>query len=72
MRVTPADLDFMLDEYYEARGWDRDSIPRPERLQALSQQDLDADLEPIRAECRVTTGERRGRGVMFEPDEVTT
>ena len=57
MRVTPEDLDFMLDEYYEARGWDRHSIPRSERLQALSQQDLDADLEPIRRECGVAIEE---------------
>ena len=52
MRVTVADLDVMLDEYYDARGWDRDSIPRSEQLQALSQQDLDADLDPIRTECK--------------------
>lgn len=26
--VTRADMDVMLDEYYELRGWDRDGIPR--------------------------------------------
>src|ERR1051325_6647237 len=57
MRVTHQDLDYMLDEYYEARGWDRDSIPLSDRLQALSQQDLDADLEPIRAEGRAAVGD---------------
>lgn len=31
----PAELDRMLDEYYDLRGWSRDGIPTPERLRAL-------------------------------------
>ena len=31
----PEELDKMLDEYYELRGWSKDGIPTPERLRAL-------------------------------------
>jgi len=31
----PEELDKMLDEYYELRGWSHDGIPTPERLRAL-------------------------------------
>jgi len=31
----PEELDQMLDEYYELRGWSKDGIPTPERLRAL-------------------------------------
>lgn len=31
----PDELDKMLDEYYELRGWSKDGIPTPERLRAL-------------------------------------
>ncbi len=31
----PEQLDRMLDEYYELRGWSKDGIPTPERLRAL-------------------------------------
>jgi aldehyde:ferredoxin oxidoreductase len=31
----PEELDRMLDEYYEIRGWSKDGIPTPERLRAL-------------------------------------
>jgi aldehyde:ferredoxin oxidoreductase len=34
------DLDPMLDEYYQARGWTPDGVPTPERLTALG---LDTD-----------------------------
>jgi aldehyde:ferredoxin oxidoreductase len=33
--ITPADLDRMLDEYYDFRGWTRQGIPTPEKLAAL-------------------------------------
>ena len=29
------DLDLMLDEYYQARGWTPGGVPTPERLAAL-------------------------------------
>lgn len=33
--ISPEDFNFMLDEYYEARGWDRNGMPTPERLKLL-------------------------------------
>ena len=29
------DLEPMLDEYYQARGWDENGVPTPEKLQSL-------------------------------------
>jgi aldehyde:ferredoxin oxidoreductase len=31
----PEELNRMLDEYYELRGWSKDGVPTPERLRAL-------------------------------------
>jgi aldehyde:ferredoxin oxidoreductase len=31
----PEELDKMLDEYYELRGWSKDGVPTPERLRTL-------------------------------------
>jgi aldehyde:ferredoxin oxidoreductase len=33
--ISQADLDFMLDEYYDARGWTRDGIPTRAKLEGL-------------------------------------
>ncbi len=33
--ITQEALDEMLDEYYEARGWDKNGNPTPEKLQEL-------------------------------------
>ncbi|QQK06865.1 aldehyde ferredoxin oxidoreductase family protein [Miniphocaeibacter halophilus] len=33
--TTQEELDFMLDEYYEARGWDQEGMPTPEKLEEL-------------------------------------
>ncbi|MBC7293870.1 MAG: ABC transporter ATP-binding protein, partial [Thermoleophilia bacterium] len=33
--ISQADLDAMLDEYYDARGWTRDGIPTREKLEEL-------------------------------------
>jgi aldehyde:ferredoxin oxidoreductase len=30
----------MLDEYYEARGWDKDGVPRPETIRKLGLEEL--------------------------------
>ena len=38
--VTKEELDLMLDDYYEVRGWTRDGIPTPEKLKALGMDDL--------------------------------
>jgi aldehyde:ferredoxin oxidoreductase len=34
-RVTRKELDLLLDDYYEARGWTRDGVPKPEKLREL-------------------------------------
>jgi len=33
--ISQADLDFMLDEYYDARGWTREGVPTREKLEEL-------------------------------------
>jgi aldehyde:ferredoxin oxidoreductase len=33
--ITKEDLDRMLDEYYDLRGWSRDGIPKEETLDRL-------------------------------------
>ena len=38
--VSQQELDLMLDDYYEVRGWTRDGIPTPEKLKALGMDDL--------------------------------
>ncbi|MBS7647203.1 MAG: aldehyde ferredoxin oxidoreductase family protein [Candidatus Bathyarchaeia archaeon] len=38
--VTQEELELMLDDYYEARGWTRDGVPTPEKLKALGMDDL--------------------------------
>ncbi|MGB9683700.1 MAG: aldehyde ferredoxin oxidoreductase family protein [Candidatus Bathyarchaeales archaeon] len=38
--VTQEELDLLLDDYYEARGWTRDGIPTPEKLKELGMDDL--------------------------------
>lgn len=42
--ISKEDLDFMLDEYYEARQWDSDGIPTKEKLIALGLEDTVKDL----------------------------
>lgn len=38
--ITQKELDFMLDDYYEARGWTRDGVPTPEKLEEIGLKDL--------------------------------
>jgi len=38
--VTKEELELMLDDYYEVRGWTKDGIPTPEKLKALGMDDL--------------------------------
>ena len=33
--ISQKDLDFMLDEYYDARGWDRGGVPTRAKLEEL-------------------------------------
>lgn len=39
-QATPLDISPMLDTYYKLRGWDESGIPTPERLTALSLDDI--------------------------------
>ena len=34
-RIAQEDLDYMLDEYYTERGWDKNGIPTKEKLKKL-------------------------------------
>jgi len=38
--VTQEELDLLLDDYYESRGWTREGIPTPEKLKELGMDDL--------------------------------
>jgi aldehyde:ferredoxin oxidoreductase len=39
-RLTREDLDYMLDDYYQLRGWDKQGVPTPGKLRELG---LEAD-----------------------------
>ncbi len=41
LRTRPEELDQMLDEYYELRGWDSNGVPKRETLDRLGLDDLD-------------------------------
>lgn len=43
-RITREELDFMLDEYYEARGWDKNGVPTTETLKSVGLKDLLTDM----------------------------
>jgi len=38
--VSQQELDLMLDDYYEVRGWTKEGIPTPEKLKQLGMDDL--------------------------------
>jgi len=38
--VTQEELDLLLDDYYEARGWTKEGIPSAEKLKELGMDDL--------------------------------
>jgi len=38
--VSQAELDLLLDDYYESRGWSREGIPTTEKLKELGMDDL--------------------------------
>jgi aldehyde:ferredoxin oxidoreductase len=38
--VAQEELDLLLDDYYEVRGWDNEGIPTPEKLKELGMEDL--------------------------------
>lgn len=43
-KISQEDLDFMLDEYYEARKWNSNGIPTAEKLISLGLEDAVKDL----------------------------
>ena len=43
--ITQEELDFMLDDYYAARGWTREGIPTLEKLRELGLEDLSYIVE---------------------------
>lgn len=45
--ISQQDLDFMLDEYYEARGWDKNGIPSAAKLQELGIEDAIKNLPDV-------------------------
>jgi aldehyde:ferredoxin oxidoreductase len=38
--VTQEELDLLLDDYYEARGWTKEGVPSHEKLKELGMEDL--------------------------------
>jgi len=43
--VTKDELDLLLDDYYEARGWTLEGIPTTKKLKELSMEDLSSIVE---------------------------
>ena len=43
--IPQEELDFMLDEYYEDRGWTKDGVPTAERLLSLGMEEELAELK---------------------------
>ncbi|MCD6237212.1 MAG: hypothetical protein J7K13_04595, partial [Thermoplasmata archaeon] len=41
--VSPRELEHMLDEYYQARGWSMDGIPTKVKLISLDLDDIAED-----------------------------
>jgi len=44
--VTQAELDLLLDDYYESRGWTKEGIPTKEKLKELGMEELMYIIEP--------------------------
>lgn len=57
-RVTKKELDFLLDDYYEARGWTRDGIPTLEKLKELG---LDAYSDIVERKVKKEKVEAKSR-----------
>jgi aldehyde:ferredoxin oxidoreductase len=43
--VTQEELDLLLDDYYQARGWNVEGIPTKAKLQELGMQDFQTIVE---------------------------
>lgn len=44
--VTQAELDLLLDDYYETRGWTKEGVPTMEKLNEIGLEDLDYIVKP--------------------------
>jgi len=44
--VTQAELDLLLDDYYETRGWTKEGVPTIEKLNEIGLDDLDYIVKP--------------------------
>lgn len=47
--VSQAELDLLLDDYYEARGWTKEGVPTKEKLTELGMEDLMPIIEKNRS-----------------------
>ncbi len=43
--VTQEELDLLLDDYYEARGWTLEGVPTSAKLKELGMEDLNSIIE---------------------------
>lgn len=49
-KLNPADVEILLDDYYEERGWDKKmGTPTPEKLRELGLGDIAGELLPIQS-----------------------
>jgi len=44
--VTQKDLDILLDDYYEVRGWTKEGVPTMEKLKEIGLEDLEHIVKP--------------------------
>ena len=49
--ITEDEVNILLDEYYEARGWDQNGIPKAETLNRVGLPDIAQDMEARRKEA---------------------
>jgi len=47
MHLTQVKVDWLLDRYYELRGWTKNGIPTREKLEELGLTDIAAELETL-------------------------
>jgi aldehyde:ferredoxin oxidoreductase len=55
--VSQKELDFLLDDYYEARGWNKEGIPTKEKLKELGMDDLIHIVEAKTGKVKATKEE---------------
>jgi aldehyde:ferredoxin oxidoreductase len=55
--VSQKELDFLLDDYYETRGWNKEGVPTKEKLKELSMDDLVYIAEAKTGKVKVTKEE---------------